>query len=143
MAIVRCRVVADMKAKQAEYRAVLDNPNASTSPELVSPNLSSSLPSRSYDEELREQIRDIEYHAGWTQRNCNQFFTGLLLSSRNPQSAALAKKEVTKELGLSRECLFVMRDCFIKSPEVFQVMKSHVLNRVTVPMRTIQLGLSL
>jgi len=130
LAIVRARVVADMKENESKYRAALETADRT---EPINPELSKFLPERSYEEEMREQIRDIEYQAGWTQRNCDQFFTGLLLSERNPQSLALAKQEVCR-LGLSRECFLLMRDCFARSRPVSQVMQSHVLNRISIGM---------
>jgi hypothetical protein len=128
LAIVRSRVVADMKENESEYRAALDTADRT---EPVNPELSNFLPKRSYEEEMKQQVRDLEYQAGWTQRNCDQFFTGLLISERNPQSYALAKEEVSR-LGLSRECFLLMRDCFTRSQPVFQAMQSHVLSRISV-----------
>jgi hypothetical protein len=115
-----------MKAKESEYRAALDSADRT---EPVNPDLSSFLPKRPYDEEMREQVRDLEYQAGWTQRNCNQFFTGLLRSERNPRSHSLASQEIS-ELGHDREFFLLMRDCFTCSQPVLQAMENHVLNRV-------------
>ena len=77
---------------------------------------------------------------GWVQRNCDQFFTGLLQSEGDPNSYAVAQNMVLHEIGLPRECFLLMKDFFEQSQSVFQVMQSHVLSRINISVGRFHVG---